>query len=87
MCWVCDAYGDPEYGDGKWWLNPKNHSRNMYKIKKQGQKAAAYGSDPEATAGRNMGEVLRTRYEDTEKFQQLVKEANAMRGNSPFQIG
>ncbi|MBW2623533.1 MAG: 4Fe-4S binding protein [Deltaproteobacteria bacterium] len=87
MCWVCDAYGDPDYGDGKWWLNPKNHSRNMYKIKKPGQKAAAYGSDPEATAGRNMGEILRTRYEDTDKFQKLVKEANAMRGSSPFQIG
>ena len=87
MCWVCDAYGDPEFGDGKWYLNPKNHSRQMYKIKKPGQKDAAYGSDPEAQSGRTIREIMNLRFEDPVKFQQLIKEANDMREKGPFQIG
>lgn len=87
MCWVCDAYGDPEVNDGRWYLNPKNHSRQMYKIKKPDQKAAAYGSDPEAQSGKTIGEIMQNRFTDTEKFQGLIKEANAMKGNGPFQIG
>ena len=87
MCWVCDAYGDPEFGGGKWYLNPKNHSRQMYKIKKPGQKDAAYGSDPEAQSGRTIREIMNLRFEDPVKFQQLIKEANDMREKGPFQIG
>ena len=40
MCWICDLYGDPEIEDGRWFLNPENHSRHMYKIKRPDQKAA-----------------------------------------------
>ncbi|MBW2324084.1 MAG: 4Fe-4S binding protein [Deltaproteobacteria bacterium] len=87
MCWVCEAYGDPEVENGRWYLNPKNHSRNMYKIKKPDQKAAAYGSDPEAQSGRNIGEIMQFRFTDPDKFNQLIKEANAMKGSGPFQIG
>ena len=87
MCWVCEAYGDPEIENGRWFLNPKNHSRQMYKVKKPGQKAAAYGSDPESQSGRNIQEILATRFTDQEEFQRLVKEANAMKGDGPFQIG
>ncbi|MBW2085155.1 MAG: 4Fe-4S binding protein [Deltaproteobacteria bacterium] len=87
MCWVCEAYGDPEVENGRWYLNPRNHSRNMYKIKKPDQKAAAYGSDPETQSGRTVGEIMQHRFTDPEKFAQLIKEANAMRGSGPFQIG
>jgi len=87
MFWVDEAYGDPKYGNGKWFLNPKNHSRQMYKVKKPGQKALEFGADPESQSGRIMGEILETRFTDPEKFQSLIKQANAMKGDSPFQIG
>jgi NAD-dependent dihydropyrimidine dehydrogenase PreA subunit len=87
MFWVDEAYGDPKYGNGKWFLNPMNHSRQMYKIKKPGQKAMDFGADPESQSGRIMGEILETRFTDPEKFQNLIQEANAMKGDSPFQIG
>ncbi len=87
MFWVDEAYGDPKYGKGKWFMNPKNHSRQMYKVKKPGQKAMDFGADPESQSGRIMGEILETRFTDPEKFQALIREANAMKGESPFQIG
>ncbi|MCP4753364.1 MAG: 4Fe-4S dicluster domain-containing protein [Proteobacteria bacterium] len=87
MNWIDKAYGDPEYGNGRWYLNPKNHSRNMYKIKKPQQKAAAFGSDPEAQSGRKIGEIMQMRFDDPEKFRQLVKEADSLKTKGPFQIG
>ena len=87
MCWVCDLYGDPEIEDGRWFLNPENHSRHMYKIKRPDHKAAAYGSDPEAQSGKLIGDIMAKRFEDPEGFQRDVAEANAMKGKGPFQIG
>jgi len=45
MCWMCEQFGDPEYGDGVWYLNPKNYARNMYKLRapKEGFKGADAG--------------------------------------------
>jgi len=37
MCWLCEQYGDPEYGDGAWYLNPRNYARNMYKLRAPGE--------------------------------------------------
>jgi len=59
----------------------------MYKVKKPGEKPAAFGSDPEAQSGRKMGEIMQKRFTDPEEFEKLVKEANAMKEKSPFQIG
>ncbi len=87
MNWIDKAYGDPKYGNGKWYLNPKNHSRNMYKIKKPDQKAAAFGADPEHQSIMKMMEILLTRFQDEEKFERLVKDADAMQAKGPFQIG
>lgn len=87
MNWIDKAYGDPNYGNGRWYLNPRNHSRNMYKIKKPEQKAAAFGSDPEAQSGAKISEIMQTRFEDQEKFERLVKEADALKTKGPFQIG
>ena len=36
MCWLCKEYGNPEYGNGLWYLNPYNHSRQMYTIRLPG---------------------------------------------------
>ncbi len=87
MCWVCDQYGDPEIENGRWFLNPLNHSRHMYKVKRPDHKAAAYGSDPEGQSGKAIFEIMATRFEDADKFTTLVREANAMKGDGPFQIG
>ena len=37
MCLLCEQYGDPEYGNGVWYLNPRNFSRNMYKLRAPGE--------------------------------------------------
>jgi NAD-dependent dihydropyrimidine dehydrogenase PreA subunit len=37
MCWLCDEFGDPQYGNGIWYLNPKNYARNMYKLRLPGE--------------------------------------------------
>ncbi len=33
MCYLCDEYGNPEYGNGIWYLNPTSYARNMYKLR------------------------------------------------------
>jgi len=87
MCWICEAYGDPEIENGRWYLNPENHARHMYKVKRPGQKSSAYGSDPESQSAETFFEIIETRFQDTEKFKKLVKDANEMKGEGPFQIG
>jgi NAD-dependent dihydropyrimidine dehydrogenase PreA subunit len=37
MCWLCDEFGDSQYGNGIWYLNPKNYARNMYKLRLPGE--------------------------------------------------
>ena len=37
MCWLCDEFGDPEHGNGHWYLNPRNYARNMYKLRAPGE--------------------------------------------------
>lgn len=37
MCWLCDEFGDPQYGNGIWYLNPRNYARNMYKLRLPGE--------------------------------------------------
>jgi len=36
MCFLCEQYGNPEYGNGIWYLNPYNYLRNMYKLRAPG---------------------------------------------------
>ena len=87
MCWVCDAYGDPKYGNGLWYLNPRNHSRQMYKLRKPSEKVKVYGEDPEAQGGRRLEEMMQVRFEDPKRFAQLVEETNANPGGGILQIG
>ena len=37
MCWMCKEFGNPEYGNGLWYLNPYNYARNMYKLREPGE--------------------------------------------------
>jgi len=71
MCWMCKAYGE----DGKrWFFNPKNHSRQLYTIKR-GPKSA-YGTDPETLAGLEQRKLTAAKWEDPENFPRLLKEYN-----------
>ena len=43
MCYLCDEFGDPNEGDGIWYLNPKNYARNMYKLRLPSEKLSGPG--------------------------------------------
>ncbi len=53
MCWLCDQFGDQRYGDGVWYLNPRNYARNMYKLRAPGEgfKGAEAGLETGARGG------------------------------------
>lgn len=87
MCWVCDAYGDPKYGNGLWYLNPRNHSRQMYKLRKPADKAKAFGEDPETQGSRRLEQIMEVRFEDPKRFAQMVEDTNANPGGGLLQIG
>ena len=48
MCVFCEQYGDPEYGNGLWYLNPKNYARNMYKLRDPGEGFQGRAAGPES---------------------------------------
>ncbi len=43
MCYLCDEFGE----GGIWYLNPKNYSRNMYKLRMPGEKLKGADAGPE----------------------------------------
>ena len=53
MCWLCDEFGDTQYGNGLWYLNPINYARNMYKVRLPGEgfKGAEVGLETGARIG------------------------------------
>lgn len=60
MCWMCDEFGDPEHGNGLWYLNPKNYARNMYKLRAPGEgfKGAEAGLETGARSGPSQADLL-----------------------------
>jgi NAD-dependent dihydropyrimidine dehydrogenase PreA subunit len=83
MCWICK-----EYGEGtRWYLNPRNYARNMYKVKRPGEQPKGFGADPESQSAARLREIIKTKYEDPEKFTELVRQANQRTVHGPFQIG
>ena len=60
MCWLCDQFGDPEYGNGSWYLNPRNYARNMYKLRApgEGRKGADAGLETGAREGPTTQDLL-----------------------------
>ena len=44
MCQFCEQYGD----GGKWYLNPKNYARRLYKVRKPETEAKGKEADPQA---------------------------------------
>jgi len=60
MCWMCDEFGDPEHGNGLWYLNPTNYARNMYKLRAPGEgfKGAEAGLETGARSGPSQADLL-----------------------------
>jgi len=60
MCWMCSEFGDPEHGNGVWYLNPKNYARNMYKLRAPGEgfAGAEAGLETGARSGPSQADLL-----------------------------
>lgn len=72
MCWVCDKYG---VNGGRWYLNPANFARNLYKVKRS---AAGFGEDPEMKYGLPMRQAIKGTWEDPEHAREIMDNYLAM---------
>ncbi len=80
MCYFCDEYGDPEHGNGIWYLNPKNHARNMYKLRMPGEgfKGADAGLETGAREGPSILDLINaTEKGDYEEYARIKKTIQA----------
>ena len=88
MCWICDEYGDKEYGNGTWYLNPRNYARNMYKLRAPdtGHAGAGVYLEGGATGGPGMSELLKAleegRLEEYEQIRQIIHKNTFTGGGS-----
>ncbi len=48
MCEWCEKYGD---GYERWYLNPANYARRLYKIRKEEAEALGAEADPQTAGG------------------------------------
>jgi len=60
MCYLCEQFGNPEYGGGTWYLNPFNYARNMYKLRAPGEgfKGADAGLETGAHSGPTIMDLM-----------------------------
>ncbi len=59
MCRFCEEYGD----GGKWYLNPANYARRLYKVRREGESSSSADADPQAAGmgGGTINEIIRAR--------------------------
>ncbi len=59
MCRFCDEFGD----GGKWYLNPANYARRLYKIRKPEEESLGVDADPQAAGmgGAVINDIIRAR--------------------------
>jgi len=80
MCFLCEQFGDHHYGQGLWYLNPKNYARNMYKLRAPGEgfKGAEAGLETGARSGPGLAELLRAaednNYDEYQKISRFMRE-------------
>jgi len=77
VCYLCDEYGNPEFGGGIWYLNPYNYSRNMYKLRLPGEGHKGVEASPETgeSTGPTTADLLNLiEKDDREGFDRLVKQ-------------
>ncbi len=48
MCEWCVKYGD---GDERWYFNPANYARRLYKVRKEGADASGSEANPQTAGG------------------------------------
>ena len=77
MCWICDMRGEGMF----WYLNPRNHSRRMYKLRKPGEKPMETSSLETAGEEEDPGEILGQAIDakcdgDMETYEKLRQKAN-----------
>ena len=83
MCWLCDHYGDPDHGNGLWYLNPRNYARNMYKLRAPGEGFRGAEADPEAAQLDSMSrmvEAVGSSAGEYEKYKLERRDAQRRRG-------
>lgn len=75
MCWMCD-----ERGEGMiWYLNPKNHARRMYRLRKAGEKPEEEITFEGKGVNPILGEAIEAKCEgDLDKYAELAKKADEM---------
>ena len=88
MCWLCDEYGNPEFGGGLWYLNPYNYARNMYKLRLPGEgyagpEASIETGERETTVPTQVDLLDAVERGDAAEYDKLAKEMNA----NPVQPG
>lgn len=76
MCWLCDQFGDTDSGDGLWYLNPKNYSRNMYKLRDpaKGFQGAGAAMETGEQPGPGLPEVMQAIETDRETYEKVTRE-------------
>ena len=72
MCRLCDLYGD----GGVWYLNPANYSRQMYKLRRPGEKPKGPEANPEMVTEAKVQEALRIKMEEPERWEEVLREAD-----------
>ena len=77
MCWMCDEFGDPKEGGGLWYLNPKNHARNMYKLRLPGEgyKGADAGLETGVRPGPKQSDLINALEKGNQEEYDRVKTA------------
>ncbi len=71
MCWVCEQYGNGQ----KWYLNPENYARRLYKVRKEGTESMGSDADPQA-AGMGAGvvaELVKARISGDLEWEEEIK--------------
>jgi len=79
MCWLCEEYGDPEFGGGIWYLNPKSYARNMYKLREPSKGLSGAGLYLEAgeRGGPGIPQLLEAMEKgDQEEYNRIKQEVN-----------
>jgi len=77
MCLLCEQYGD---GYERWYFNPTNYARRLYKIRKEEAEAAGAEANPQAAGGMAVlgREFLEAKERgDIEAMEKMKKEAEA----------
>ena len=69
---MCEKYGN----GGKWYFNPENYARRLYKVRKEVQEASGIEMDPQAAGmgGGAIVELIKARVSDDREWEEEIKQ-------------